>query len=179
MIFAALLIAMAALAVSMPAPAHAFISKPECLSLLKLEAFADETKLSADDRAALAKARDMAAEESRNAGLARPIPPTIYNFNGLFLAINPGLDKSAPFGLRSLIVALSVDGMVRSTAHPVRSPNYEFGFIGNPSNVMTFLTFYGNTRLRIVLTARNNITEKVDFATEPPAAGETIAPCVP
>jgi hypothetical protein len=145
--------ALTLLAATAPMPAQAFVSKPECKSLFELTPLADESKLSVDDRAALARLRELAASDNQKTGSANPLPPTIYNFNSLFIAINPGVGKAEEFGARGLIVATSIEGTIHSIVHPIRSPRYEFGFTVSSMIARTFLTFYGDAQLQILATA--------------------------
>jgi hypothetical protein len=163
-------------AAAMPMTAQAFVKYPECKSFLDLTPLADESELIADDRAAVARLREMVGDEDRAAGRSNPAAPAIYNFNSLFVAIHPGVSKTEDFGTRSLIIATSIDGTIHSFKHAIRSPRYLFSFSMSSMIVSTFLTFYGDRLLLVELVApaeRKDGGESVAFTVE----SVTEAPC--
>ncbi|HXW30588.1 MAG TPA: hypothetical protein VEK55_14595 [Xanthobacteraceae bacterium] len=150
------------------------MSRPECLSLLDLRSFAEEEKLNADDAAALATLKSMAAAAHSVTGASNRTPPTIFNLNSLFLAINPGLRENEEFGTRTLLVTTRIDGVTYSAKHQVRSPRYEFGFTAYRM-VNTFLTFYGEGNFVIHASAPmrgESGKEEISFQ-----VGPASAPC--
>lgn len=122
-----------------------------CRSLLDTPALVDESTLSADDRAMVAIVKQMAADDNTWSGRSDRTPPTIYNFNSLFIAINPGIvAKEQDFGSRVLILATLLNGVTFSAKHPIRSPRYHFLATVN-SRITTTLSFFGDTVFRLTL----------------------------
>ena len=138
-----------AVGVLVPASAGATILT-RCGSLADLKPLADASTLSTDEQAALATARSAAEADNREAGRSDAAPPTVYNFNSLLIALNPGLAKGAELGTRSLIAATRINRVTYSFRHPVRSLRYRF-WSTISSSIVTSLTFFGATHLEIML----------------------------
>jgi hypothetical protein len=121
----------------------------ECRSLIELPVLSDESKLSEDDRLAIAAIRTAVAQDNAGTGGANTTPPTIYDFNSLFVALNPGLPANdEAFGERTLIVATRTNATTHSAVHRIRSPRFRFwSTVG--SQVVTGLTFFGETAFEV------------------------------